>query len=287
MGKISESVGAALGKELKGRKVPLNVLAGPEGVEIESRIRQQAPEILMGEYSACVFLVSAFAQLVLADSSSKKLVKTLLDAEDEYVPGYPPMSPVTDSFFTSWSFLDLAAGKDKETVVAALLDLAGHFEISAGMLQAFRHMSESRTDFYVHEGMDGSQVRLRPLLGGKEIVVHSGSGYQGNKGEIWYARVFPPLPHVPVSYSLSITTPYIITGHSEAEWIEYLTRSANALRMPKGSDKMHRFLKHGPDPTHWLEYILLAYKTHNNEAIFLAGLPDQPDTMPHGQSKKK
>jgi hypothetical protein len=33
-------------------------------------------------------------------------VKLLSSAQDEYLPGGPPMSPLTQSFFTSWAFFD-------------------------------------------------------------------------------------------------------------------------------------------------------------------------------------
>ena len=51
---------------------------------------------------------------------------TLVKAQDMYTPGYPPMSPITVSYYGCWTIYDLPIGKDDETLggcFAALSDL--------------------------------------------------------------------------------------------------------------------------------------------------------------------
>ena len=44
---------------------------------------------------------------------------------------------------------------------------------------------------------------------------------------------------------------------------------------------LHRFLKHGPDPNYWNEFVFKGYHHHQSDAIFLAGIPDLKATLPH------
>jgi len=43
-----------------------------------------------------------------------------------------------------------------------------------------------------HRGHDGDRVLLREVFTDDERRCHVASGYRGQPGEIWYARVLPP-----------------------------------------------------------------------------------------------
>ena len=48
---------------------------------------------------------------------------------------------------------------------------------------------------------------------------------------------------------------------------------------------MHgELMKYGPEPSHWNEYVLSAYSGHRNEAIFLTGVPDNRQSLPHASA---
>ena len=40
-------------------------------------------------------------------------------------------------------------------------------------------------------------------------------------------------------------------------------------------------MKHGPTANHWNEYIFCAYAGHRKEAVFLTGIPDIKESLPH------
>ena len=40
-------------------------------------------------------------------------------------------------------------------------------------------------------------------------------------------------------------------------------------------------MKHGPEVNHWNEYIHCGYTGHRPEAIFLTGIPDIRESLPH------
>ena len=48
-------------------------------------------------------------------------------------------------------------------------------------------------------------------------------------------------------------------------------------------DAYHFILKHGPSPNHWYEYIFCAYRNHRSDAVFLSGVPDNIESLPHGR----
>jgi len=45
------------------------------------------------------------------------------NAEDEYQPMGPPMSPLTVSYFTCWAFFDLCFGLARETLATITIEL--------------------------------------------------------------------------------------------------------------------------------------------------------------------
>jgi len=75
--------------------------------------------------------LTAFDEL---DELSIKVEK----AQDTYIPGYPPMSPVTQSFFTFWAFFDLRFGIDKETIGTCMLDLNDILQIDEGTIELIK-----------------------------------------------------------------------------------------------------------------------------------------------------
>ncbi len=40
-------------------------------------------------------------------------------------------------------------------------------------------------------------------------------------------------------------------------------------------------MKHGIMPDYWNEYVFQAYSNYRKDAVFLHGIPDKPDSLPH------
>ena len=106
--------------------------------------------------------------------------------------------------------------------------------------------------------------------------------------------------------SVVLTTPYALLS-SEAEWREYFVRQLGtsekdaaggkggasrdkkngkkARRAPAGAadspaQRLHRHMKRGPSPDHWLEFVEQAFEGTVNRCPALAGVPDLPETIP-------
>ena len=94
-------------------------------------------------YASTQNLVSYLAENLSVLPELEEYHKIAGDAEDEYMPGYPPMSPLTKSYFTHWAFFDLRFGKDRETIGTCLLDIGSEIGINEGYIELIRLLQES------------------------------------------------------------------------------------------------------------------------------------------------
>jgi len=46
-------------------------------------------------------------------------------------------------------------------------------------------------------------------------------------------------------------------------------------------------MKHGPTRAYWNDFVVEAYVNHRSDAIFLAGLPDVPESRPHSEGNEQ
>lgn len=233
---------------------------------------------LHAAYVSVQNFVSFFAESVSIVDELESYAKIVGAAEDEYMPGGPPMSPLTDSYFSTWAFFDVRFGPDLETIGTCLLDIGAELGVNAGMLEITRHLQESRMGVYEHCGREGAKVRLRELLTDEMYTCHVGSAYVGRDGELWYARRCPPLVEQ-MDQHVILTTPYILLDAGKVDWVAYLNRQllgASDLRTG-----LRELLKYGRSVNQWNEFIFLSYRRHQHDAIFLAGLPDVKGSLPH------
>src|SRR5208283_5735105 len=263
-----------LPRSSKGRK------PSPQTPDIEKMIADGMDPV----HAAYIFvhhIASVFAENVSQLLEMWTFTKEVGKAEDDYLPDGPPMSPLTRSYFTSWAFFDHRIGKTTDTLASCLIDANDIIWINPDQLHALKEMNESRMGIYEHQGWQENYVRLRDLFTDREFVCHSGSGYQGKKGELWFVRLLPPLVPELATYHIVFTTPYVLIGQSKSDWIAYLKRSVVGMKAPPEADRLHQLLKFGPRRNYWNEFVLLAYHHHQADAIFLTGIPDLKATLPH------
>lgn len=239
----------------------------------------QALDPLHGVYVAVQNFSSVFAEQVSALPEFDPYYQLALDAEENYMPGGPPMSPLTGSYFTTWAFYDLQFGPDDETIGTCLLDVAERIGLGPDEIEAIRLMSETRMGVYEHAGLKGGRCLLRELIIDDEFECYCPAGYLGKLGELWFVRLCPPID--PAGYHIAFTTPYILMGFGKADWTAYLSKSLIGLTAPEKRRRLHGVLKYGREPNFWSEFIFKAYLNHQHDAIFLTGLPDVPRSMPH------
>jgi hypothetical protein len=239
----------------------------------------EAVDPLHGVYAAVQNSSSVFAERVSVLPEFEPYYRVALDAQETYMPGGPPMSPLTGSYFTTWAFYDLRFGPDDETIGTCLLDVSERLGLGPDEIEAIRLMSETRMGVYEHAGLKSGRSLLRELITDDEFECYCPAGYLGKPGELWFVRLCPPID--PTGYHFAITTPYIPMGFGRADWTAYLSKSLIGLTAPEKRRRLHEVLKYGRGPNFWSEFIFKAYHHHRPDAIFLTGLPDVPRSMPH------
>jgi len=286
-GPIAKKVVAALRDAIGARVVDLRAYA--EGTARAAALHQSvvsADDVAGFEPAHAVYVrvqneVSVFCEQLTGLRETEEIGELIEHAQDEYVPGGPPMSPLTMSYFTCWAFCDAAVGAARETIGTLVLAIGEPMRMNREFLAIVRVMQASRMGVYVHEGTDArGRTLLRDLLTGNTSPCIVPSGWRGQRGELWLARVFPPppLPLVGLDTSVVFTTPYVLRDHDEAEWRAYFERT---LTYARGDvKKREAMLKYGID---WNEYVFAGYAGHVAEAIFLTGLPDLAQSLPHGR----
>ena len=221
-----------------------------------------------------------------------KLADAYAEAQEEYMPSGPPMSPLTISYFTCWAFFDLcSSGAKKETLCTIATDFCKFQQVDEGLIALFETMQASRMGIYRLEGVSSRFVFLRELVTNEQVKAISPSGYLGNAGEVWFARVLPP-PFGPAAfdYSLVFTTPYVLgkcgprrefVSAVEDDWLAYFKRNLPKTNQETELSAYAHLMKYGLSRNYWNEYIFLSYRNHRHDMILLEGFPDLPATLPH------
>jgi hypothetical protein len=268
-----KTIAAPLGPAVRGRS------GRPDMPSIETFI-EQGLDPVHAAYTFVQHITSHFSEGVSQLPEMRKFAKFVINAEDEYLPSGPPMSPLTGSYFTCWAFFDLQFD-GSDTLANCLIEANDVVCMMPDQLDALRNMSDSHMGIYEHVGKDGEHVRLRELITDEEYACHCASGYRGKKGELWYVRLLPPLLPELANYHVVFTTPYVLIEATKGDWMQFLERSLLSFKNSDQRTALHRFLKHGPDPNFWNEFVLKAYHHHQHDAIFLVGIPDLKATLPH------
>ncbi len=214
-------------------------------------------------------------------SALGRFMDRIARAEEEYMPSEPPMSPLTGSYFWSWALWDLTVGVKRETLGSILLALVGSRGADSIFTAMLRNLVESRLGLHVHEGMAGDRVHLRELVTDERRSCVCPAGHRGKAGELWLARVLPPVGEA--NEHVVVTTPYVIIDPGVPAWRAFLARTLPELSAPDERAAYARLMKRGLDERYWSEYVFEAYANHRPEVIFLRGLPDVPESRPHSR----
>jgi len=235
-------------------------------------------------HAAYVFIQqmsSHFAECVSQLPEMKAWTRIVEKAEDEYMPAGPPMSPLTSSYFWLWALYDLRIGKSTDTLAYCQIAANDVILMNSHQLDALKQLSGSRMGIYEHVGREGPHVRLRELITNDLLICHSPTGCVGAQGELWYVRLTPPLEPDVATYWIAMTTPYILIDASKTDWLAFLKRAMVQFNGPNERTRLYHLMKYGPDLHYWSEFVFKAYHHHQQDAVFLTGIPDVKSSLPH------
>jgi hypothetical protein len=253
----------------------------PGGVkDIETLIKEGLDPV----HAVYVFMqnfTARFGELVSELPEMRAWADAVAKAEDEYLPSGPPMSPLTGSYFWTWALCDLRIGKSTDTLAYCQIAANDVIQMNPYQLDAAKKMEGSRMGIYEHVGTEGPHIHLRELITDDDYFCHCPSGYLGRKGELWYVRLLPPLEPQLAQYWVAMTTPYILMDASKSEWITFLKRTMLQCDGSNEATRLYNLLKRGLEPNYWNEFVFKAYHHHQQDVIFLTGIPDMKSTLPH------
>ena len=264
-------------------QIKRDVAANIEGLRSAQEIARSGGDPVFALYASAAQLLSFCCQVLLGMPELQRFSERLVDLEDDYMPGYPPMSPITDSFYAMWTLCDLRITSGTETLAELFINLGDLFSLDASYLELLNKLVGSRMGVYEHCGFKGKMIMLRELVSNKEILFVGNSGYPGKKGELWYVRTAPP-PIESIPYWTGMGTPYVLRFPEKNEWLKFFERNSIRSSEVGYERRLESFLKFGPSSRYWSEFIFEGYSAYNDGAVFLWGLPDVAESRPHSDS---
>jgi hypothetical protein len=291
MGTTAEKIADNIGSQLRSKIIDLSGLRAAKDIFEEAQIGADGLKKLISKGHDPSHAIYIFAQRfasVVGEQLCKmkemrQFVKIVGEAEDKYQPAGPPLSPLTISYFTMWSLFDVLFGQSHETIGTCILRIGPLIDMPSWLLDVISLMQHSAMGIYVHCGIEGNLVRLRALGSQETRLCLVPSGYVGQSGELWFIRMLPPAIAL-FDYHIVFNTPYILVGVTERMFASYLDREVGRIGARKLPEKMEAaayIMKYGPTPNHWNEYIFCAYTGYQHEAVFLTGIPDIKESLPH------
>lgn len=210
------------------------------------------------------------------DRFDRAFINIFDNALDIYMPDGPPMSPLTNTYFSYWSFVD-ARYKRGKTFAEYILKNIKPLQFPEDWICPLENLSASRMGIYEHLGFTSDKkIILRELVTENEIFTINAAGYCGKKGDLCLVRV--ALPLASDDTHVILITPYILCGHSKQDWIDYFKRQG----IHNGNAQiMNKFMKNWPSNFYWHEFIFQSYMGYESSHIYLKGLPDIRGTKPH------
>lgn len=64
------------------------------------------------------------------------------------------------------------------------------------------------------------------------------------------------------------------------DWQQFLDRTLGQTAEADRIKAYEQFMKYGLNRHYWNEFIFQGYANHTDHVVYLAGIPDRPDTLP-------
>lgn len=249
--------------------------------------------------------VTRAAVQLLGTSAFETLARFHEELEAEYMPGGPPLSPIYDSFAMQFVLGSVRQGIGNETPYSVLARLLLRDPARARLQGMAQSLADARLELYRVKSTEDYGAVLEPVRGGGTCRVRL-------TGPFLRAGDFGLMRLVSFDNELFIAdSPYLLQA-SEQDWHEHLARIVALERAPASTsgaqqssklsskerarrrqkDKakaarhdpeevIKRYLKFGLSERYWFDYIMDGYAGERRGIVFLAGVPDRPELLPH------
>jgi len=219
--------------------------------------------------------MSVMAEQLMEFPEMKSFAKIIGEAHEEYMPSWPPMSPISTSYFWCWSNFDATVNAYRETLGSVTLRIAAEFGVHRKMLSLMQTFNESSMSVYRVEAHRDACVQLRDLVTNQQCSAICESGYAGNAGEIWFTRVLPPALTAQPEHVV-FTSPYVLISPDATSWAQYLDRIAAKDPSRSRIEALERHFKWGTSRRYWPEFVLKDCRTFPKAALILGSMYAMP-----------
>lgn len=203
-----------------------------------------------------------------------------MDATDDYMPSWPPMSPISRSFFNTWLSFDLRLDVDQESYTSCVVELGKPLGIDSNFCHLFNLMDQSRLGVYKVLDKIGNKAILEEIFTKRQYLYFNPNLHELACNELCLLRLFLPINGT-FNYHISIESPYILASR-EDEWQDFFARNILVKRgTPAAEVNYEKFMKSGLNNCYWLEYVMQGYIRHTDLVIYLKGVPDIAASRPH------
>jgi hypothetical protein len=284
MGPVASKVIKELRKAKQSRVVELGALREARALAHSLADASEDAEHLAPNHAHWMQVFRVLASLgnaLLGTSSLRKLGERVEAADQEYMPGGPPSSPILDSVFVSWYLADLGAGPRRESICSILADIAPVVGLPPIVVEAARTFARSRFGVYRMTELGPDRVQLDELSTGHSVCSRLPRDLRG-RAEFWLTRLLPSL--LPGDPDWVVwTTPYGLDGPDvQRQWLDYCERASAGVAPERRAERLAQHFKAADDPKRWTEYIMNGYVGVTPVgSIVLTGIPDRPATLPH------
>lgn len=287
MGRIAQKIRRELERVLRQKVASFEAFRRgkqrAESIKSMDQLLREGRDPLHALYANTTNLAGLFMEDLFGLPFLDRAAAFIEEVQDDYQASYPPMSPITVSFYMHWLLYDVRFGADQETIGELLLAVSDLLKLDSAQLEALRNLCGSRVGIFEARAVGEGRYRLRELVTSREVEAVIPSGYNNSHTALMLVRLAPPLYGLD-GHHVSLTTPYMLLGTTEQDWMDYFHRQQVAPRTEGGEERLHRHLKYGPDKRYWPEYVLKGYVNFLSDRIFLTGFPDRPETLPHDDS---
>lgn len=231
-------------------------------------------------YTLMQNIISYFSEEVSILPEFTPYYDGVVEMDENYMPSYPPMSPISGAYFTYWCFFDFKFGKEKETIGTIFYDLGLEYKFDKLALKTVANFNNSSMRFYKNLGSENGLIMLKDLLSGEIHLCKHASGFIGKKDEIWFVRLVPNLDEI-YNYQIILTTPYVILDRTDNDWLAFFNRQGIDPNKEDCEAKYQQFNDSNSRERYWHNYIMDAYTNYESNCIFLMGIPDIKGSKPH------
>jgi len=245
----------------------------------------------------------------------ERLARLYDQLEEEYQPSGPPQSPVYNSYAMQHVLAEVPQGSARETPYSVLARLT-QADPRRPLHELAQTLADSHLDLYRVVGAAGSGAELVHVRSEAVVSVLVAGPFLRDE-DLVLARVLRFGERAFIA-----DAPYLLKASAQ-DWLAYLERVAGAhassaadraaqsRSLPAGAklsakqlaqrrkqrqlaasesgtgQALVRHLKYGASERFWCEYILQAYAGERNDIVYLAGVPDRPETLPHADTSKE